>query len=245
MRPDVNELSQFYTGPLGAVARRLLAHRLRAAWPNVRGDVLLGVGYAAPFMRQFRQEAGRQLLCMPEDQGAIRWPGEGPSCSFLAAETALPLPAACVDRVLAVHCLEHSTRIRHVLREIWRVLTPQGRLLIVVPNRRGMWAQADSTPFGHGRPYSRGQIERQLADCLFAPTGWWSSLFLPPMKRRLVLNTAIAWERVGLFAWPGFAGVLIVEAEKHVYAPIKGSRAPARAKLRPVPAAGLATPRGE
>jgi SAM-dependent methyltransferase len=243
MRPDVSELSQFYAGPLGTVARRLLMHRLRAIWPTVRGDVLLGIGYAAPFMRQFRHEAERELLCMPDDQGAIRWPGEGPTCSFLSSETALPLASSSVDRVLAVHCLEHSMAIRHNLREIWRVLTPEGRLLVVVPNRRGMWARTDSTPFGHGRPYSRGQLERQLADCLFEPKGWWSSLFMPPMSRRLVLNTAVAWERIGLYGWPSFAGVLIVEAQKHMYAPIKGTRAPVRAKLRPVPAGGLATQR--
>ena len=243
MRHDVSELSQFYAGRLGAVARRLLAHRLRTMWPNVRGDVMLGIGYAAPFMRQFRQEAERQLLCMPDDQGAVRWPREDPSCSFLASETALPLASSSVDRVLAVHCLEHSAAIRHILREIWRVLTPEGRLLLVAPNRRGIWARSDSTPFGYGRPYSRGQLERQLADCLFEAKDWSASLFMPPIDRKIVLNTAIAWERIGLVAWPGFAGVTIVEAQKHVYAPIKGSRAPARARLRPIPAGGLATPR--
>ena len=242
MRPDVSDLSQFYAGQLGSVARRLIAHRLRTIWPNVRGDSILGIGYAAPFMRQFRQEAERQLLCMPDDQGAIRWPGEGPICSFLSSETALPLASSSVDRVLAVHCLEHSPTINQILREIWRVLTPEGRLLLVVPNRRGLWARADATPFGHGRPYSRSQLESQLADSLFEPTAWWSSLFMPPIQRRLILNTAIAWERIGLYAWPRFSGVLIVDAQKQVYAPIKGSRAPARAQLQPV-RGNLATPR--
>ncbi|MBX2805505.1 MAG: class I SAM-dependent methyltransferase [Hyphomicrobiales bacterium] len=243
MRPDVSELSQFYAGDLGAVARRLIMHRLRTMWPSVRGEIMLGIGYAAPFMRQFRQEAARQILCMPEDQGAVRWPGEGPSGTFLASETALPLKSSSVDRVLAVHCLEHSVAIRHILREVWRVLSPEGRLMLVVPNRRGMWARADSTPFGHGRPYSKGQLERQLDDCLFAPTGWGASLFMPPMSRQVILNTAIAWERIGLYAWPHFSGVLIVEAEKQVYAPIMGKRVPVRARLRPI-RAGLAASRG-
>jgi hypothetical protein len=52
------------------------------------------------------------------------------------------------------------------------------------------------------------------------------------MDLRLFLNTAIAWERLGIFAWPAFAGVLIVEAQKHVYAPIKGHRAPVRANMQ-------------
>ena len=241
MRPDVRELSDFYRGPLGSVARRLLAHRIRAVWPNVRDETLLGMGYAAPFMRLFRQEARRQLLCMPEEQGAIRWPPEGPVCSFLANELQIPLAPSSVDKVLAVHCLELCESARPLLREIWRVLSPEGRLLLVVPNRRGVWARFDTTPFGHGHPYSRGQLERLLGDCLYTPTGWWPTLFMPPVHRPLVLNTAVAWERVGNFAWPAFAGVLIVEAQKRIYAPIgKTAKAP-KGQFQAVPAGASAS----
>jgi len=232
MRPDVSEFSDFYAGRLGAVARHLLAHRLRTVWPKLDGEVLLGIGYAAPFMRQFRNETERQLVCMPEEQGAIRWPREGPVCSFLANETDIPLDNSSVDRVLAVHSLEHSSTAREMLREIWRVLTPEGRLLLAVPNRRGMWARLDTTPFGYGHPYSHGQLKRLLKDCMYAETGWWPSLFMPPMDRRIFLKTAIAWERVGTIGWPGFSGVLVVEAQKHVYAPIKGQRVRARPKFQ-------------
>jgi SAM-dependent methyltransferase len=236
MRPDASELSEFYAGPLGSVARRLLAHRIRTIWPNVQGDRLLGVGYAAPFMRQFRQEAARQLLCMPREQGAVRWPSEGPTCSFLASEVELPLANSSVDRVLAVHCLEHCGASRLLLRELWRVLTPEGRLLLVVPNRRGVWARFDSTPFGHGHPYSRGPLQRLLTDCLYEESGFWPALFMPPLDRRLVLNTAIAWERIGIIGWAGFAGVMVVEAQKQVYAPIDyGQRVRARAKMEILP----------
>ncbi len=226
MRPDISELNSFYASPLGGVARRLIVHRIRTVWPDVSGDRILGIGCAAPFMQTFRNEARAQLLCMPEDQGAMRWPHDGPSSSFLSSEAHLPLPASCVDRVLAVHCLEHCGATSAFMREIWRVLTPEGRLLIVVPNRRGMWARAEATPFGHGHPYSRGQLERLLSDGLYAATGWWPTLFMPPFGRRIILNMAVAWERVGLYTWPAFSGVLIVEAQKQVYAPVKGHRAP-------------------
>ena len=236
MRPDVSELSEFYRCQLGGVARRLLAHRIRGIWPDVRDETVLGIGYAAPFMRLFHQEARRLALCMPEEQGVIRWPHEGRSCSFLASETEIPLADASVEKVLAVHCLELCDSARPLLREIWRVLSPEGRLLLVVPNRRGLWARIDSTPFGYGHPYSRGQLERLLSDCLYDPTGWWPGLFMPPVHRQLVLKTAIAWERVGHYAWPGFSGVLIVEAQKRIYAPIgKAAKAP-KGKFQPVPA---------
>lgn len=247
MRPDVQELSDFYRGPLGMTARHLLAHRLRTLWPDVRGETVLGLGYAAPFMRPFLREASRVIVGMPEEQGAVQWPLDGPIRSFLADEMQLPLRDASVDRVLAVHCLEMSGSAAPLLREIWRVLAPEGRLLLIVPNRRGLWARFDTTPFGHGHPYSRRQLEKLLGGAFYQPTGWSPSLFLPPINRRIVLNTAVAWERVGLYGWPGFSGVLMVEAQKHLYAPV-GKKAKRFARhLRPAaskqaPAMGRSSP---
>ena len=233
---DVQELNGFYQTPLGMVARHLLAYRIRTLWPDVHGEKVLGIGFAAPFVRPFLGEAGRVILAMPEQQGAIRWPQEAPSTTFLASETQLPLADASVDKVLAVHCLESCDAVRTFLREIWRVLAPEGRLLLIVPNRRGLWARFDTTPFGQGHPYSRGQIKRLLSECLFDTTEWSSSLFMPPLNWRIVLKTAVPVERAGHYAWPGFSGVLMVEAQKQLYAPI-GRSAPAKAKLRTANAA--------
>ncbi len=240
MRPDVEEVRNFYNSHLGAVARRLLVHRIRTLWPDVHGQTVLGLGYAAPFMRAFLQEAARVIAVMPEDQGAVHWPADGPSRAILASETELPLPDASVDRVLAVHSLEMNGSPRPLLREIWRVLAPEGKLLLVVPNRRGLWARFDNTPFGHGQPYSRSQLERLLGGALFAPTGWSPTLFMPPMSWGVVLNTAVAWERVGSYAWPRFCGVLAVEAQKHLYAPIVE---PAKEVARKLRTANAVTPR--
>ena len=50
--------------------------------------------------------------------------------------------------------------------EIWRVLSGNGRLLVIAPNRRGIWARFEHTPFGHGRPYTSSQLYRLLRDTL-------------------------------------------------------------------------------
>jgi SAM-dependent methyltransferase len=183
-------------------------------------------------MRPFLQEAGRVIAVMPEDQGAIHWPAEGASRAILASETELPLPDASIDRVLVVHSLEMAGSPRPLLREIWRVLAPEGKVLLVVPNRRGLWARFDHTPFGHGRPYSRGQLERLLASAMFAPTGWSPTLFMPPLGWRIVLNTAVGLERAGYYAWPRFCGVLMTEAQKNLYAPIVEPAKEAASRLR-------------
>ena len=80
---------------------------------------------------------------MPAELGVISWPREGDCLSVLVDETELPLPDECADRLLLVHMLEWSERSRALLRELWRVLAPNGRLLIIVPNRRGLWARVE------------------------------------------------------------------------------------------------------
>ena len=111
-----------------------------------------------------------------------------------------------------------------LLREVWRVLAAGGKLLAVVPNRRGVWARMDTTPFGHGRPYSRSQITHLLRDTWFTPVGWSEVLYVPPIGRGWFLRSAVAWERAGATISAPFAGVHIVEATKQVYRAIPARR---------------------
>lgn len=229
MYPDVVDLRSFYAQPLGVVARRLIGRAIRGRFDNVRGLSVLGIGYATPYLGVFREECERALAFMPAAQGVTRWPSRAPTLAALVDEAELPLPTASIDRVIAVHLLEMTPDAAEVLSEVWRVLAPGGRLLCVVPNRRGVWARIDNNPFGHGRPYSRGQLTDLLREALFTPVGWGEALFVPPVTRTWFLRSAVAWERAGgLLATP-FAGVHIVEATKQVYKPVTVKR---RARLR-------------
>lgn len=220
MQLDVSELQEFYATALGQVVRRLLTHRIRARWRGVSGATLIGLGFSSPYLGSFRGEVRRVGALMPHSQGAVVWPRDGKTLSVLVEEDRLPLPDGSVDRLLGVHCLEVAERGRPLLREMWRVLAPEGRLMLIVPNRRGVWARLDNTPFGQGRPYSRRQLESLLVDALFTPFDWGGALFVPPIGRRMLLRSAPAWERMGANVSPAFAGVFIVEARKEVVAPI-------------------------
>jgi SAM-dependent methyltransferase len=225
MYDDVTQLRDFYASRLGQVARRIIARQIRARWPNVSGMDVIGLGYASPYLRMFHGEARVTAALMPNAQGVIQWPREGPYRSALILETELPLRDMSAERVLVAHGLEHVEARQTYLREIWRVLMPQGRLVIVIPNRLGAWARLETTPFGHGRPYSVSQIERLLRGALLEPVGITPCLFLPPFRAQSMPSAAFAWERFGNRLWPAFSGVTIVEALKQVHA---GARAPAK-----------------
>ncbi|MFV0297531.1 MAG: methyltransferase domain-containing protein [Hyphomicrobiaceae bacterium] len=220
MHTDIRELLEFYASPLGARVRRILAHRVRAHWRNSAGRTLMGLGFATPFLGAFRGDVLRLGALMPAAQGAVIWPATGDIQTVVVNEVNLPLPDNSVDLLLVAHCLETSEAVLPMLREIWRVLAGDGRVLFIVPNRRGVWARFDRTPFGHGRPYSPAQLERLLNTAQLTPVRWDTALYIPPIESRLILRSAATIERIGARVTPVFAGLVLVEACKDMLAPI-------------------------
>jgi SAM-dependent methyltransferase len=228
MSIDVVDLRNFYSLRLGVAARRIVSRGIRARFADTRGQSVLGIGYATPYLGLFREEADRCLAFMPAGQGVVKWPSQRAGLAALVDELDTPLQDSAVDRVLLVHALEMAHDPSALLREVWRVLAGGGRMLAVVPNRRGLWARMDTTPFGHGRPYSRSQITHLLRDTGFTPIGWSEALYVPPIGRGWFLRSAVAWERAGATISAPFAGVHIVEASKQVYRAIPARRERAR-----------------
>ena len=218
MWTDVIDLRDFYTSSLGSVAQRMIGWRVRDLWPNAKGQNILGLGYATPFLGSFRDEAERVLAAMPAQQGVLHWPPDSSGLTMLTDEVELPFPDMSMDRILLVHALECAEQVRPMMREIWRLLSGGGRLLVVAPNRHGIWTRFERTPFGHGRPYSPAQLSRQLRDTMFTPFQSMTALFVPPTRSRMVLSSAAAWEEIGQRWFATFAGVVMAEATKQIYA---------------------------
>jgi SAM-dependent methyltransferase len=242
MQLDVVDLRTFYAAPLGTVARRLLGRTIRARWGSTAGLAVAGVGFATPYLEAFVGEAERVLALMPAEQGVVNWPSEGLSATALVERTMMPLSDASVDRLLLVHALETSDGPNDLLSEVWRILTPGGRVIVVAPNRRGLWARMDTTPFGQGQPFSRGQLTSVLREALFSPVSWAEALYVPPIPRRMFLKSAVAWERLGTTLSLPFAGVHVIEATKTLYRPVpvrSARRVPVRLQPLLVPSSRM------
>lgn len=241
---DILDLTAFYASPLGGVARRIIAQKVRHHWNRAEGETLIALGFGTPYLGSYRGEVRRLGAFMPSSQGALVWPPTGPVSTVLVEEARLPLADNSVDKLLAIHCLELSEQGRPLLREMWRVLAPEGQLLLIVPNRHGVWSRREATPFGHGQPYSRTQLERILNDVMFTPTTWSTALHALPFANNISVRWAPALERFGARLWPRFAGVILVEARKELAAPIP-SGSGARRSPRLATAQGLVSRRQE
>lgn len=218
MRTDILEFHDFYRTPLGETARTYIAERLSEAWGQCERLDVAGFGYATPYLDGF-SAARRRLAFSPGAQGIIRWPSEGKNGASLINERAWPLPDASLDRILIVHGLEEAADPQRLLREVWRVLADDGRIIIIASHRRGLWSLIDSTPFAAGQPYLKRRLNALLEQSMFRAAAWSSALFFPPVKSRFLLRAARTWERAGARAWPGLGGVLMAEATKEMLAP--------------------------
>jgi len=227
MHTDIGDLRSFYRTAQGEVVRRRLAAEIQRFWGDVSGLDVAAVGYGVPYARSFLDQAARVTLLMPATQGVGPWPAGRGNVTALVDETALPLRDQSIDRMLLIHAIEPSDALRGLMDEVFRVLKPMGQVLAVVPNRRGFWARRETTPFGTGRPFTRGQLAALFEQSQFAVEGWSHVLFVPPYAGRFFLRTASAWEQFGAVLWPGFSGLIVMSATKQIYG-LKAVRRPFR-----------------
>ncbi|WP_172300095.1 methyltransferase domain-containing protein [Pseudoruegeria sp. HB172150] len=234
MHLDVLDLRNFYyrTG-LGRAVQRSIRAEMLGFWPAARNETVVGFGFAAPLLRPYLTDAERVIALMPGQQGVMPWPSGQPNLSVLCEETFWPLQTGLADKLVLLHGLETSENPTKLLEECRRVLAPGGKALFIVPNRAGLWARRDQTPFGFGRPFSLTQLETQLERHAFEPTRNTAALYQPPFDSRFWLKTGGFWEKTGRKLSMRFAGgVLIVEATRQVKAPTNGLKERVRRPLR-------------
>ncbi len=221
--PDIIQLKQFYATRLGERVTDLIGDALVRLWPSAAGDAMLVIGFATPYMGNYIDSASPLILCMPAEQGAAAWPHNKPNHVVLTHDAELPLQNNSVNRVLLIHSVEHSEHLNAMMEEVWRVLTPGGRVLAVVPNRVSMWVGSPHTPFGSGRPFNVLQLRSLFTTHQFTVTRVSHALFTPPFLLKLSKRFGSKLEKLGRICWWFMGGVLMVEAEKQLYASIKES----------------------
>ena len=219
--PDVIDLKLFYASRLGQIASREIRAAMAEIWENTHDENVLGIGYTQEFLEPYREKSSHIISLMPASQGAIHWPAGGPNLTFLGDEAEIPLPDESIHKVLLVHAMENSEQLRHMMREIWRVLVPGGCLLVIVPNRRGAWARVPRSPFAHGSPYSAPQLSTVMRDHSFTPYHARHVLYTPPSSREFLLKSSPLFETIGKRFFSMFSGLILMEGEKQIYAPSK------------------------
>ena len=246
MPSKIIALRQFYTSPLGHKVKQRLRAMVKESWADEPGDRLVGVGYATPLLRVLEHRAGKaQTLAalMPEWQGAMYWPVHADNRSVLGDALCPPFAPSQLDRVIMLHALEHAAKPEELLAVWFELLAPGGRLFLIVPNRHGLWARSTFTPFATGTPYRMSDLRALLEVTKFTVRRASTALYAPPSSHPFFIRCFMALEWIGRWCFPGAGGVLVVEAEKQIYAGV-GERAALAQKARwSAQGAPVATPR--
>ena len=201
---EAGNIDLYYTSPAGRRAADILATALAHEVRLSRTARLLGLGHVAPLLTGL--DPGRvERLALIQPSGKAWPPGDG--CCVALAE-ALPFADALFDQALLVHALEHAPRPQKLLRELWRVLAPGGEIILVVPNRAGLWVHFERTPWGDGRPWGLSQLDRLLTDAMFERRSHRTLFAAPPLAGLGWLNGAM------LRALPGMGGLHLLRAVK-------------------------------
>lgn len=244
MLTTAKDYEDFYLSRTGRMVRDTMRLQFKSIWPHTKGSRVLGYGFTYPYLDLYLPEADQAFNASRIEMGSLHWPSKDQSGALVAASTALPFESNYFDNIILCHALEHAGSVRSLLQESWRVLRSNGRMILVIPNRTGLWSMASWSPFGAGTPYSRMQIEDFLREERFDIEVVKPALFALPSARAFTHKIAPSLEKIGRFIMPALAGVHIIECSKKLYAkanPSSGSKVPVGGRwiYVPKPSAGL------
>lgn len=214
MQVDILDLKNFYHHSLGTHVRKAIAHALQELEVNLDDKATLCYGYAIPYL----SETDASFGFMPAAQGIMAWPSKK-NKNALVYENALPLASQSVNTIVVIHGFEFCHFPEAFLKECWRVLKPEGRVILIVPNRRGIWAHRDHTPLGVGHPYTMTQLTRLLKKNKFDTCRKLRPLYKLPINNIWARLLNLILEKIGPKIMANFSGLVAVEAIKEVYQP--------------------------
>jgi SAM-dependent methyltransferase len=194
------------------------------------GHFIVQLGCAGAFDQALANSRIRTHVVLSESECRRR---QGSPLRALPFE--LPIDTSGVDAVLLPHTLEFCSQPQGVLREVERVLIPEGRVLVLAFNPLSGWGLARALVRRRRVPWCGAQLTPlRVADWLgvlgLQIEVRQGLVFRPPLRgaywRRL------DWlEPLGARWWPMFGGVYAIRAVKRV-----SVMTPLRPRAKPQPA---------
>jgi len=170
--------------------------------------------------------------------------GEGEPVSLRCNPAALPIATQSVDLVILPHVLEFADDPHQILREVERVLIPEGQLIVVGFNPLSLWGLRKQARRGGGFPWngsylSPGRLKDWLKLLGFEVDRGQYGCYAPPCEQQKWLQRWRFTESAGRRWWKFSGAVYLMRAVKRVNGmrliTPAWRRKPLRAKaLRPV-----------
>lgn len=238
--PDHSDLAHWLTTPMGRYVMDWEAARFDAMVADLFGYHAVQVGLTQfDFLRNNRIPA--RIRC--------DFTGEERDADVLAEPEALPFETGSVDLVLLPHALEFAEHPHQVLREVERILVPEGQVIIAGFNPFSLWGarrvlqrRAGDFPW-QGQYLSVRRIKDWLQLLSFETRAGGFGCYAPPVRQQRWLERFHFMDAAGDRWWPVCGGVYLLQAVKRVHGmrliqPNWRTRAARRKTLAPVASPG-------
>jgi SAM-dependent methyltransferase len=209
-------LQDWYRSPLGAEVAALESACVQRLLSDTFGYYLVQLGVTESFRDAMASSRIRHRILMPCEQPS----GHG-GREIVGWPSRLPLASDSIDALLLPHTLDFSPDPNAVLREVERVLIPEGRVIVLGFNALSAWGlwsllrgSETQVPWC-GRFRTAHQIEDWLAVLGFDIEIREHIMFRPPFRRALGPNCS-AFDTLGRRLWPILGGVYSIRAVKRV-----------------------------
>ena len=233
---EFETLQRWLGTPLGDSLLQQETRVVEEAFDGIFGEQCLQLGYWGDpkvFLRLARTQRGALISEFLRVDGV----------SAIGQLHRLPVQADSIDAVILPHTLDYSDRPHAILREVHRVLRPNGQLIVLGFRPGGLWGLRRLVP-GAGLPPGELHLlsERRLRDWLklldmriHGMTGYFFRWPLPGLKGK----ASAQWERRGRRWWPELSACYMLSAQKRI-----STLTPVRPvwRAKPKVVAGLAEP---
>ena len=218
MYQDIIKLEKFYQSELGRAVQDRISSKLKKYIYLHDGEKLGGFGFGEPYLPHlpkkkvsifnfFSQQGGIKKNILNEKLFNVLLDGEQ-----------LPIEDFFLNHIICIHYLEHSENLKKTLRELWRVLAPEGKIYIILPNKKSSWSFSSQSPFSSGFGFSKNQINQVLEDNFFEIQSIDRLVYFPSWNIRLLLSNRFFLEKIGSYFWRFFNGFYLCVATKRIYA---------------------------
>ena len=221
--PDIDqvwpELQRWYTTSLGKKLAEREQALLGTALANLFGYHLLQVGQLTEVDWLTSSRISHQIVIdFPSQQELLRL---RPS-QLVSQPHLLPCQSDSIDVVLLPHVLEFSHYPHAVLREVERILIPEGVVVVLAFNPWGFWniwrlaiGWRAHAPWC-ARFLSTTRLKDWLALLGFDVLNIEGYFFRPPIQSEKLMNHCGVWEKLGQRFWPGMGAAKLLIARKRV-----------------------------
>ncbi len=213
MRASIPNIGSFYNTGIGQVFADILRQDIHPLLPHDPASRWAAIGFPFPILPHDKK-LSPHCVCISGRLGGGVWPDTGGNRTLVMDEGDWPLASHSLDTLVILHSLEFTPDPDVLMAEAARVLVGQGTLIVVTANRRGFWASAEWSPWGHGQPFTANQMQELLHRNGLNITMHIPAMFVPPIRWRPIWRIARQIERAGRLLLPAFNGIHVFVAKK-------------------------------